>query len=87
MHIFPVKPNYGPKLYLCSPQGHGLVKIKRPSFSRAVRIPSRFISFALFLLALGLASGSMLAQAPQINLTQALTQSLIVNLTSPVAAI
>jgi outer membrane protein insertion porin family len=65
VHIFPVKPNYGPKLYLCSPQGPGPVKIKRPSFSRAVRVSSRFVGIALFLIVLGFAVGPVLAQPSQ----------------------
>lgn len=34
VHILPVKPNYGPHQYLCSPQGFRPVKIKHTSISR-----------------------------------------------------
>jgi outer membrane protein insertion porin family len=64
VHILPVKPNYGPHQYLCSPQGSGPVKIKHTCIFRALRTASRLASVML-LLALAFAAGAALAQQPQ----------------------
>ena len=64
VHILPVKPNYGPHQYLCSPQDSSPVKIKHTCISRALRTASRLTSVML-LLALAFAAGTALAQQPQ----------------------
>jgi outer membrane protein insertion porin family len=64
VHILPVKPNYGPHQYLCSPQDSSPVKIKHTCISRALRTASRLASVML-LLALAFAAGTALAQQPQ----------------------
>ena len=72
MHILPVKQINGPNQQLCSPQGHGPVKIKHTSILRTGRTPvrgsRRVFCVARFLLVLALAVGSLsaLAQSSQI---------------------
>ena len=62
VHIFPVKPNYGPHQYhLCSPQGHSPVKIKHTSISRAAHRLARM----LVLVVLVVIAGAALAQQPE----------------------
>jgi outer membrane protein insertion porin family len=64
VHIFPVKPNYGPHQYLCSPQGPSPVKTKHTCISRAKRTASR-IARVMLLLTLVVTAGAALAQQPQ----------------------
>ena len=64
MHIFPVKPNYGPHQYMCSPQGSSPVKIKHTSICRTFRPSSRLARVAM-LLVLTLIAGAAVAQQPQ----------------------
>jgi outer membrane protein insertion porin family len=62
--IHPVNSNQGPHQYLCSPQGHGPVKIKHPSSFRSLRGAGWLVRFALVSL-LALTAGATLAQQPQ----------------------
>jgi outer membrane protein insertion porin family len=64
VHILPVKPNYGPHQYLCSPQGSSPVKIKHISISRAARSATRLAQVTI-LLALVFLAGAAQAQQPQ----------------------
>ena len=64
MHILPVKPNYGPHQYMCSPQGSSPVKIKHTSIFRAGCALSR-LWFVLALFALAFSAGAALAQQSQ----------------------
>ena len=62
VHIFSVKPNYGPhQYYLCSPQGHSPVKIKHTSISRA----ANFLARIVVLVVLAITAGTALAQQPE----------------------
>ena len=70
VHILPVKPNFGPHQYLCSPQGPGPVKIKHSCIARAPRTASRRPGVNLaarmtILLALAFTAAAALAQTPQ----------------------
>ncbi|HUX44762.1 MAG TPA: outer membrane protein assembly factor BamA [Terracidiphilus sp.] len=64
MHILPVKPNYGPHQYLCSPQDIDPVKIKHVSTPRAWRRLASLARVALVLL-LVVTAGMAVAQTPQ----------------------
>ena len=64
VHILPVKPNYGPHQYLCSPQGSSPVKIKHISISHAARSATRLARVTI-LLALAFLAGAAQAQQPQ----------------------
>ncbi len=64
VHILPVKPNYGPHQYLCSPQGSSPVKIKHTSVSHTLRTASRLARMAIVVM-LVLVAGAALAQTPQ----------------------
>ncbi len=64
MHILPVKPNYGPHQYLCSPQGSSPVKIKHITISRAAWSATRLARVTI-LLALAFLAGAAQAQQPQ----------------------
>ena len=64
MHILPVKPNYGPQQYMCSPQGSSPVKIKHTSIFRAGCALSR-LGCVLALFALVFSTGAVLAQQSQ----------------------
>jgi outer membrane protein insertion porin family len=63
VHILPVKPNYGTKECLCSPQGSCPVKIKHTTISRAASAARR-IARVLILLALASSAVAALAQTP-----------------------
>jgi outer membrane protein insertion porin family len=62
--ILPVNPNQGPHQYLCSPQGHGPVKIKHASSFRSLRGAGWLVRLTLILI-LALTARSALAQQPQ----------------------
>ena len=62
--ILPVKPNYGPHQYFCSPLGSSPVKSTCTRISRFARTTSRMAS-ALMLIALALAAAAAMAQQPQ----------------------
>jgi outer membrane protein insertion porin family len=64
VHILPVKPNYGPHQYLCSPQGSSPVKIKHITISRAAWSATRLARVTI-LLALAFLAGAAQAQQPQ----------------------
>jgi len=76
VHIFPVKPIYGPHQHLCSPQGLSPVKIKHTSIPRSTRIQRHVSRIAarsvvclariLLVVALALSAGAAMAQEPQI---------------------
>ena len=63
MHILPVKPKYGTKKFLCSPQGPNPVKIKHTSIHRAASAARR-LGRVLMLLALVSSAAAALAQTP-----------------------
>ncbi len=63
MHILPVKPKYGAKKFLCSPQGPNPVKIKHTSIHRAASAARR-LGRVLMLLALVSSAAAALAQTP-----------------------
>jgi outer membrane protein insertion porin family len=62
--IHPVKPNYGPHQYFCSPHDSSPVKTRRSCFSRIARTTSR-LARMMMLAALALAAGAALAQQSQ----------------------
>ena len=64
MHILPVKTNYGPHQYMCSPQGSSPVKIKHTSIFRA-RCAVNRLGCVLLLLAFAFSAGAALAQQSQ----------------------
>jgi outer membrane protein insertion porin family len=63
VHILPVKPKYGTKKFLCSPQGPNPVKIKHTSIHRAASAARR-LGRVLMLLALVSSAAAALAQTP-----------------------
>jgi len=71
VHILPVKPNYGPHQYLCSPEGSSPVKTKHICISRTPRTASRLASNnrlkgMMLSLALLVSAGTAFAQQSQV---------------------
>ena len=64
MHILPVKTNYGPHQYLCSPLGLGPVKIKHAPTRRLRQAAGRWAR-VMVLLTLAFCAGAALAETPQ----------------------